>query len=193
MNDVGTSPGTVSVFSFPEEDKVTLRFVTGSDQVSALIRDREGDMSKWVGFTPSHVEVQVKKPDGTLGYLGAHYDGGIAIRDVGYDVAYNTHELLVTLEVPNQNDAAKWLAGKLGSGYDWHAILDFLLPENFHSRGEFICSALCTGFLEHCGVFPYPIALPWHLVSPAGLLFWLSGRTDIRIVTTQVVQGVPPK
>jgi len=175
--------GVPEPFSFPEEGRITFRFITGSDQISALIRDREGDMATWVGFTPSHVEIQVKKPDGSLGYLGAHFDGGIEIRDLGYDKASTTHELLVTVNTPNQDAAKAWLTTKLGSTYDWLAILDYLLPENFHSRGEFICSALCTGTLERGGLFSYPIALPWHLVSPAGLLFWLSGKIEIPVPT----------
>lgn len=179
--------GATENFTFPETGKITLRFVTGTGQVSAMIRDREGDMCKWVGFTPSHVEIKVRTPDGKVGYLGAHYDGGIQVRPEGYDKDTNTHELFVDVELPEQEAAKEWLTTKLGALYDWQAIIDFLLPENFHTRSEFICSALCTGTLAKGGAFPYPIALPWHLVSPAGLLFWLSGRTNIAIPATPQV------
>lgn len=151
-----------------------LRFVTCNDPVSDLIRDREGDMAAWVGFTPSHVEIIVRE-----GYLGAHYDGGVAIRSVGYDKATILHELFVDVALSNEAAAEAWARHKIGATYDWRAILDYLVPENFHQRAALICSAFCTGALDNGGAFAYPPALPWHLVSPALLLFWLSGRTKI--------------
>ena len=152
-----------------------LRFVTCNDIVSSLIRDREGEMARWVGFTPSHVEIVVKE-----GYLGAHDDGGVMIRPVGYDKAALTHELFGMIPLPQETRAEAWARSKIGASYDWRAIVDYLLPDNFHEKNDFICSALCTGALDNGGAFPYPLALPWHLVSPAVLLFWVSGRTNIK-------------
>jgi hypothetical protein len=151
-----------------------LRFVTCNDPVSDLIRAREGDMAACIGFTPSHAEVVVRE-----GYLGAHYDGGVAIRSVGYDRATLLHELFVDVALPDEAAAEKWARKKIGATYDWRAILDYLLPENWHARGDFICSGYCTGALANGGAFAFPLALPWHLVSPALLLFWLSGRSAI--------------
>lgn len=150
-----------------------IRFVTCSDRVSALIRLREGSMAEWVGFTPSHAEIVV--PDG---YLGAHYDGGVMVRPVGYDKAYLTHEHFISVDVPHEAKAEAWARGKVGEPYDWKAIVDFVLPENWHSPEHVICSAFCTGALEAGGLFgpKNPLALAWHQVSPALLFFWLSGR-----------------
>lgn len=128
-------------------------------------------MASWVGFTPSHAEIVVKE-----GYLGAHYPAGVAIRPVGYDKATLTHELFLDINLPNEAGAEMWARSKIGAAYDWRAILDYVIPEDFHEAGDFICSALCTGALEQGGAFASPLALPWHLVSPAGLLFWLSGK-----------------
>src|ERR1700742_223660 len=58
---------------------ITLRFVTGSDLLSRLIRMQAGIS---MPFTPSHVEAL--SPDGKF-YIGAHFDGGVAARPVGYD------------------------------------------------------------------------------------------------------------
>ncbi len=157
-----------------------LRFVTCSDAVSDAIRAREGAMARWVGFTPSHAELTgFAMADGGPGYLGAHADCGVAIRPIGYDKATLSNELFVDVALPNEAAAMQWARSKLGAAYDWTAILDYLLPADFHQRGDFICSALCTGALDKGGAFAQPLALPWHLVSPALLLFWLSGRTQI--------------
>lgn len=153
-----------------------LRFVTCSDPVSDLIRAREGDAAQWVGFTPSHAEIVVRE-----GYLGAHYDGGVAIRPVSYDAAKMQHELFVDVPLQDEAKAESWARNKRGATYDWRAILDYLIPENFHETSALICSAFCTGALENGGAFAFPLALPWHLVSPLSLLFWLSGRTKIAI------------
>jgi hypothetical protein len=152
-----------------------LRFVTCNDPVSDLIRDREGDMAAWIGFTPSHAEIVVRE-----GYLGAHYDGGVAIRPLGYDKTTMLHELFVEVALPKEAEAEAWARHKIGATYDWRAILDYLLPEDWHGRNSLICSAFCTGALANGGAFPFPLALPWHMVSPCGLLFWLSGRTSIK-------------
>jgi hypothetical protein len=171
-----------------------LRFVTCNDPVSGLIRDREGDIAKWVGFTPSHVEIAafasgpVLVSYGKPGYLGAHYDGGVAIRPVGYDTAKLLHELFVDVPLPDEAAAEAWARKKIGATYDWRAILDFLIPEDWHARGELICSAFCTGALENGNAWSHPLALPWHMVSPALLLFWLSGRIVIATTTAEQVK-----
>lgn len=157
-----------------------LRFVACSDPVSIAIRAREGDMARWVGFTPSHVELAgFAMPDGTPGYLGAHDEGGVAIRPVGYDKATLEHELFVDVALPDEKAARDWAVSKVGAPYDWRAIIDYLIPENLHMTGDLICSAFATGAMDNGGAFAFPIALPWHLVSPAGLLFWLSGKMKI--------------
>lgn len=151
-----------------------LRFVTCNDAVSELIRYREGDMAKWVGFTPTHVEIAVPG-----GYLGAHYDGGVAIRPIGYDKAKLAHELFVDVTLPDEEDADKWARAKIGSPYDWKAILEFILDTPLHEHKALICSAFCTGALDAGGKFIYPLAKAWHQISPSDLLFWLSGHRHI--------------
>jgi hypothetical protein len=60
-------------------EMITLRFVTGSDLLSRLIRMQAGIS---MPFTPSHVEAF--SPDGKF-YIGAHFNGGVAARPTGYD------------------------------------------------------------------------------------------------------------
>lgn len=151
-----------------------LRFVTCNDPLSAMIRDREGEASP---FTPSHVEMVVAE-----GYLGAHDDErGVQIKPVGYDKATMMHELfvMVPLTVDGDRAAEKYARGKLGSPYDWGAILDFILPTNFHAPRHVICSALMTSTAQAGGAFPYALARAPHTISPLDLMFWFSGRVDI--------------
>lgn len=153
-----------------------LRFVTCSDPESALIRDREGATAPFVGFTPSHVEMVVAE-----GYLGAHSDGGIQVRPAGYDKATLTHELV--LELPADDAAAeKYARSKIGTPYDWGAIVDFVnfvVPADFHQRNHLICSAFMTLAARAGSAFPFPLAIPAHQISPRDLLLAVSARVWI--------------
>jgi hypothetical protein len=170
---------------------IRLRFVTGSSTVSTLIRLQERTT---MPFTPSHVEAVM--PDGS-GYLGAHYDGGVMVRPVGYDQATMTNELFVDLPNPVRTFASgspfiapdpdtqadrfyAYLRSKLGAPYDWKSILDFIDPrQNLHDSQHVICSALQTLALRACGWFPAPLPVPAHQISPRDLLLCIGGRVAI--------------
>ena len=154
---------------------IRLRFVTCSDPLSTIIREREGAV---IPFTPSHVEAVVAE-----GYLGAHYEGGVAIRPVGYDQATLLHELFVELATDPGRDQAfeTFIRGKLGAPYDWQAIIDFVLPVNLHENKHLICSAFMTLAVRACGALPYPLVVPAHQISPRDLLLTLSGRIDVPV------------
>lgn len=157
-----------------------LRFVTGDDPTSNAIRAREGGMAPFVGFTPSHVEMLVMT-EGKLGYLGAHADGGVAIRDVGYDKGSATHELV--MDVGGDDAAAeKYARSKIHTPYDWGAIfdfVDFVLPFDLHQRDHLICSAFMTLTARRAGALPYRLACRAHEISPRDLLLIFSGRMAI--------------
>lgn len=157
-----------------------LRFVTGHDLVSRLILAREGAMAAWVKDVPSHVEMVVAE-----GYLGAHDDGGVQIRKIGYDLPYLAAERFVDVALPDEAAAEAFARRKIGEPYDFAAILDLaaLAPLDLHLHEHCICSALMTLVLLHGGAFATPLGLPAHLVSPALLLFWLSGRLAIAPAT----------
>jgi hypothetical protein len=159
-----------------------LRFVTCDDPISALIRDQAGTC---MPFTPSHVEAVVPE-----GYLGAHDDGGIAIRPIGYDKPLMLNgkpcEYFIDLSVDQAKDAAfdRYIRGKIGTPYDWQSILDFLaLPVdlNLHQSKHLICSAFMTLALRQAAYFPSPLTMPAHHVSPAVLFFALSTQVKINL------------
>jgi hypothetical protein len=81
---------------------ITIRFVQGTAFSSRLIVAQEKTA---MPFTPSHVEALT--PDG-LWYLGAHDDGGVQKRPLGYDKAAMAHELLLALDTTPEQDAAFW-------------------------------------------------------------------------------------
>lgn len=171
---------------------IRLRFVTGSSTISALIRAQERTT---MPFTPSHVEAAL--PDhssaGTpfcaadgkplpAGYLGAHYDGGVMLRPVGYDAATMTNQVFVDLEAgaSTTDYFYSFLISKIGAPYDWKSILDFIDPlQDHHDSQHVICSALQTLGLRACGWFASPLPVPAHQISPRDLLLLIGGRVAI--------------
>jgi hypothetical protein len=160
-----------------------LRFITCHDPLSWLIRDRGGQMVKAIGFTPSHVEMVVSE-----GYLGAHDDGGVQVRPVGYDAARllllhdgNPAELFVDVPLSAAGDRAAetWARNLIGTPYDWGAVLGFLVPFNMNEHKHLICSAFMAATLKVGGAFKYPLARAPHAIAPADLLFLLSGIMPI--------------
>lgn len=151
---------------------IKLRFVTGDDIFSWAIRRAED-----FGF--SHVEAVTL--DGK--YLGAHADGGVQARPSDYDKGQFTKEVFVSLSVPDEISKVfyNYLNGKVGTPYDYEAILGFVSRLDEHQTGMVICSALMTLGLRHCKYFPFPLVVPAHEISPRDLMLTLSGRVKINL------------
>lgn len=152
-----------------------LRFVQGSGFISkAIVAQSKTAMP----FTPSHVETVSE--DGKS-YIGAHINGGIQARPVGYDTAETVHELFLPLAATPEQDRIFWdfMTSKIGEPYDWRAIIGFILPEHFHTVNTAICSAVATLALRKCEWFATPLAAPAHLISPRDLLLMISGRMEV--------------
>jgi hypothetical protein len=163
------------------------RFVTGNAEISALIR-LNGPPCR--PFTPSHVEMVVEGWEPLLdsnGYLGAHADGGVMLRPIGYDAAvvidvpgYGKSELFV--EVPMQDEVAarQYAVSRIGSPYDFAAIVDFALPFIHADQPKhLICSAFATMTARAGGGLPFPIPSLAHAVSPAMLLNIFGGFINV--------------
>ena len=152
-----------------------LRFVQGTGIISkAIVAQSKTAMP----FTPSHVEAVTE--DG-LNYIGAHIEGGIQSRSVGYDKDEIAHELILDLvATKEQNDIFnKFMLSKIGEAYDWHAIFGFIIPEHFHVKNTAICSAVSTLGLRACNWFEWPVAAPAHLISPRDLLLMISALMEV--------------
>ena len=154
---------------------IKIRFVTGSDIVSGLIRLQAGVATP---FTPSHVECVSQ--DGKS-YIGAHPQGGVSARPIGYDAPFKA-ELIVELPVVApavEADFYSFVNSKLGTPYDWAAIVGFLPGLDLHDRRHAICSAFIAAALQHCGYFPGHLAAPPHHISPRDLLLAISSHVKI--------------
>lgn len=151
-----------------------LRFVQGKDSIVSFdIIARENVA---MPFTPSHVEALSR--DGKS-YIGAHMDTGIQARPVGYDLATTEHELLLDLGDAGDDAFFAYCESKIGAPYDWTAIVDFVLPVNWHLFNHLICSAFMTLALRKKGYFRYPLAAPAHMINPRDLLLIISGQMEI--------------
>lgn len=155
---------------------IRLRFVSGKDDTSLLIRLRAG---LCMPITPSHVECVT--PDGL--YLGQHFDGGMQARPQGYDKAWLEADCFVDLPASDDQTRAfyAFMTAKIGEPYDWKAILGFVTFSNEHILNHAICSAIQVLGLRAPGVewFRWPLAKPAHGISPAMLLTMLSGMVEI--------------
>lgn len=120
---------------------IRLRFVGSTDVVSRIIKMGE------LGIPFQHVEAVT--PDGR--YLGAHMQGGVMARHVGYDAGSFSRELFVDLPASDVASAAfyAFLGAQIGKPYDNEAILT--LAEGFatdrapslpETTAAWICSAL---------------------------------------------------
>lgn len=166
---------------------ISIRFMTGDSEVSRLIRLQAGI---GVPFPPSHTEALTQ--DGKF-YIGAHIDGGILARPVGYDADQlitlpdgSKSERIVSLDCTPAQEAAfyAFVHSKIGEPYDWKAILDFVDPAlNLHDFDHLICSAFMASALRN-KVAPFllrRLSVPFHHISPYMLFFGLSMQADVGI------------
>lgn len=149
---------------------IRLRFVTGSDPTSRLIAAWQKD--GWA----THVEAVLA--NGSL--LGAHREGGVAIRPKGYDAATMTRELpvdLVTLDSMTE-EFYDFLHDQVGKPYDMTAIEGLVLGRDWREPDSWICSELIAAALEACGYFPRLSSSVNH-ITPRDLELILSGKQTI--------------
>lgn len=162
---------------------IRIRFVTSTDMVSRLIRLEAGVS---MPYTPSHAEALSQ--DGRF-YIGAHFEGGILRRPVGYDAASlmtlpdgSKSERIVSLPCTPEQEAAfyAFVEKHVGESYDWKAILGFVAPDfHMHDFGHIFCSAFMTDGLRTCEWFRWPLTKPFHRISPDLLFAILSTHVEI--------------
>lgn len=153
-----------------------LRFVTGNDFISNAIR--MGERDGWC----THVEASM--PDSTL--LGAHLDGGVQARPMGYDKGTRTRELMIGLtpfedtnHPPGMEDRFHdFLRSQIGKPYDTLGILGAALDRDWRNPSSWFCSELIAAALETCGYLNPLTAMNSH-ISPRDLLLILSGRIPV--------------
>lgn len=122
----------------PRTKKITLQFVTTSGWESHLIR-----FATWSEF--SHVDFVLN--DGRL--LGAHYNGGVAIREPNYERFTRVARYEVRGFTNEQCHAMRtFLYAQIGKPYDWQAILGFGIRRDWHNPDAWMCSEYAEATLE---------------------------------------------
>jgi hypothetical protein len=144
---------------------VKIRFVTGNDWASDLVRIGQHD--GWC----THVETIL--PDGSL--LGAHLVGGVAIRPAGYDKYTMVRELTVPLDLADADAYYTFQHEQVGKMYDTTGITGLMLDRDWRQTDSWFCSELVAAGLEQCGFLP-PLAAVANHITPRDLLLILSGR-----------------
>jgi hypothetical protein len=156
---------------------ITLRFCTDDSAASKLIALQAGIS---MPFTPIHVEALSR--DGQH-YVGQRLDGGMQARPVGYDKDEPGHKdkLVVIICSQDKYNAFHGLCEQhIGDAYDWRAIVSFIdLMDNLHTPHTSICSAIMTLALRAANVFPWPLTVPAHHISPRDLFLILSTHVEI--------------
>lgn len=149
---------------------IRLRFVTGSDPTSRLIAAWQKD--GWA----THVEAVL--PDGSL--LGAHLQGGVAIRPKGYDQATMTRELYVDLfAMPSMvEEFYAFMHAQVGKPYDVTAIEGLVLGRDWREDDSWFCSEVVTGGMEKCAYIPR-LASTINHVTPRDNLLIVSAKQSI--------------
>jgi hypothetical protein len=163
---------------------IRIRFVTCTDLASRLIRMQAGVS---MPFTPSHCEALAQ--DGKS-YIGAHFDGGVKDRLVGYDDA--TRMALPDGTAADRIIALPWttpgqetmfynfVVSRIGQPYDWKAIFGFQAPDfHTHLPDHVICSAFMVAGLREAGVFQWPLTVPFHHITPRDLMLMLSSHVEV--------------
>lgn len=162
---------------------IRIRFVTTGDMESSLIRMQAGVS---MPFTPSHTEALSQ--DGKS-YVGAHLNGGVLARPVGYDTASlmtlpdgSKSERIVALPCSPEQEAAfySFVHSKVGEPYDWVSIFGFTAPDlHTHLLDHIICSAFMCGGCRVAKIFPWPMTAPFHHITPRDLFLILSTHVEI--------------
>jgi hypothetical protein len=156
---------------------ITLRFCTDDSTTSALIKLQAGVC---MPFTPVHVEALSR--DGAH-YIGQHLNGGMQARPIGYDKDEpGRRDELVTISCSEDEykQFHNYCEKHIGDSYDWKAIVSFIdLMDDIHTPRASICSAIMTLALRASNIFPWPLTVPAHHISPRDLFLIMSTHVEI--------------
>ena len=104
-------------------------------------------------------------PDGTS--IGAHADGGVAVRKMdAYPTEYRYGAPCTDEQYQKAHD---FLRGQLGKPYDFLDIVGIVANRDWHDPQRWICSELWAATMEEAGLIkPLPTAI--QLVTPQDAL-----------------------
>jgi uncharacterized protein YycO len=121
-------------------------------------------------------------PDGRL--LGAHMNGGVMIREPGYDSDWKrAREEVFTLVAGADQQKSFWsfLRKQVGKPYDMTAIAGIAFGREWQKADSWYCSELIAAALAACGWFPFPLASDIAKITPRDLLLLISARQFVQL------------
>lgn len=125
---------------------IHLRFITEQDFVSDAIRF----VTHAPNRAPSHVEFGL---DNDTHFLGAHIDGGVKLREAGYDNPSWERRYAIPCTQQQYDIWHAFVMAQVGKPYDTVDIASILLDKDWHNKDKWICSELVVAALEVAGIF----------------------------------------
>lgn len=160
----------------PPPGYARLRFTNRSNGLLSQLID-------WATFgSASHVEAVLS--DGSI--IAALMSEGVCHKPGDYDQV-STEQTFVDVLMPRsgRDRWLRYLLSRVGRPYDFEAVAGEALHINWRRRGGFICSMLQTLALREAFVFPHPLSIPAHEITPRDLLLVLSAMPGVTIFETE--------
>ena len=143
------------------------------------------------------LHVEAVMPDSS-GYLGAHSDGGVQVRPIGYDRRLKPQELFVSLPATAEQEDGfySFLHVQLGSPYDMSIIKGFASGMLFGQRdwrkpGSWICSELQAAAMMPVGLIKSIASKPSY-VTPRDVLMGCGFLASLGEPGPAFPQDMPP-
>lgn len=143
------------------------QFVATDDPGSKLIEAFEHGI---------HSHVDIVLGNGLL--LGARTNGGVQIRQPGYEIF--TRKDVVTLKATAQQetDFLNFLMAQIGKPYDHTAIAAFAFDRDWRSPDSWFCSELAAAATEAAQWFNKALVVPANRITPRDW-YMMTGPWDI--------------
>jgi uncharacterized protein YycO len=120
---------------------IKIQFVSEPDFSSPLI-----EFFTWSRF--SHVDLVL--PDGKL--LGARINGGVKIREPGYEEFDSLQQWQVECDEYQAERITVAAKSQIGTPYDWLSIVNFVVHRNWRKTNSWFCSELVAWAFEQGGL-----------------------------------------
>ena len=101
-----------------------------------------GLMGKW-----NHVGIEV---DGMI--YDATFKDGVAVRSIDSFCKHSKNVEAITVDLPSEEEAIKFLMNQVGKPYDWKAICAFPFRKTWNDYDAWFCSELGAEFLKKGGI-----------------------------------------
>ena len=140
----------------PDTVPVRIRFVRGEGWISRAIC--EVTWSRW-----SHVELVTDD-----GYLGAHNEGGVQVRDLDYAKVVDEMFGVAFVTKEQSERVLDYAMDQLGKPYDYTALAGIIFHRDWAAAKRWFCSELIAASFDYAGV-PLLKRIPYERITPGML------------------------